>query len=146
MSPEEYLQERLDDQINWYDRKSSWNQTCFKRLRAIEILLSVSIPFLISQIGGESELLKLIAGTMGIVVAFIAGLITLYRFQENWIEYRATAEILKHEKYLYLTRSAPYDGDDAFHLLVAAIESAISKENTGWSQSFREKAKDKNTG
>lgn len=144
MSPEEYLQERLDDQINWYDKKSSWNQTCFKRLRATEILFSVTVPFLISQIGGDSSLLKLIAGVMGIIVALIAGLVTLYRFQENWVEYRATAETLKHEKYLYLTQTAPYDGSNAFHLLVERVESAISKENTAWSQSLREKATEKN--
>jgi hypothetical protein len=146
VSPEEYLQERLDDQINWYDKKSSWNHTCFKRLRAAEILFSVTVPFLISQIGGDSSLLKLITGMMGIIVALIAGLVTLYRFQENWVEYRATAEILKHEKYLYLTQTAPYDGNNAFHLLVETVESAISKENTAWSQSLREKATEKDGG
>ena len=50
MSPEEYLQERLDDQINWYDKKSAWNQKWFKVLWTIEILFAVAIPFLISQI------------------------------------------------------------------------------------------------
>lgn len=146
MSPEEYLNDRLDDQIKWYDEKSAWNQKWFKRLRILEILFAVAIPFFISQITGDSGPLKLIAGAMGVVVALVAGLVTLYRFQENWIEYRATAETLKHEKYLYLTQSAPYERDDAFHLLVATIESAISKENTGWSQSFRTKVKDKNAG
>jgi hypothetical protein len=145
MTPEEYLQERLDDQIKWYDEKSSWNQTWFKRLRTLEIFFAVAIPFLISHITGDSGLLKLVAGAMGIVVALVAGLVTLYKFQENWVEYRATAETLKHEKYLYLTQSSPYNGNDAFHLLVATVESAISKENTAWTQLFREKAKDKGT-
>ena len=143
MSPDEYLQERLDDQINWYDKKSAWNQKCFKQLRAVEILFSVTVPFLISQIGGDSSPLKLIAGVMGILVALIAGLVTLYRFQENWVEYRATAEILKHQKYLYLTQTQPYDNSNAFHLLVETVESVISKENAAWSQSLREKVTDK---
>ena len=59
MSPDEYLQERLDDQIKWYDKKSAWNQKCFKQLRAVEILFSVTVPFLISQIGGDSSPLKM---------------------------------------------------------------------------------------
>ena len=146
MSPEQYLQERLDDQITWYDKKSSWNHMWFTRLRAAEILFSVTVPFLISLIEGDGTVLKLIAGVMGIMVALIAGLVTLFRFQENWIEYRATAEILKHEKYLYLTQSAPYNGNNAFHLLVETVESAISKETTGWSQSLREKAAEKDEG
>ncbi len=36
MSPDEYLAQRLDDQIHWYDRKSQQNQKYFKRLRMIE--------------------------------------------------------------------------------------------------------------
>lgn len=146
MSPEEYLQERLDDQINWYDKKSSRNQKWFKVLRTVEILFAVAIPFLISQITEKTGPFNYVAGAMGVAVALITGLVTLYRFQENWIEYRTTAETLKHEKYLYLTRSAPYDGDNAFHLLVVTIESTISKETTAWSQSLLAQTKDKGTG
>lgn len=142
MTSEEYLQERLDDQIKWYDDKSSWNQMWYKRLRALEILFSVTLPFLVSHITGDSGMLKLLAGAMGVAIALIAGLVTLYKFQENWVEYRATAETLKHEKYLYLTQTAPYDGDNAFHLLVATAESAMSKENAAWSQVFKERQKD----
>ncbi len=29
----EYFQQRLDDQIDWYDNKSAANQKAFKRLR-----------------------------------------------------------------------------------------------------------------
>jgi hypothetical protein len=142
MTSEEYLQERLDDQIKWYDDKSSWNQMWYKRLRALEILFSVTLPFLVSHIAGDSDMLKLLTGAMGVAIVLIAGLVTLYKFQENWVEYRATAETLKHEKYLYLTQSAPYDGNNAFHLLVATAESAMSKENADWSQVFKERQKD----
>ena len=30
MNEEQYLNERLEDQINWYDKKSVWNQNIFK--------------------------------------------------------------------------------------------------------------------
>lgn len=146
MAPEEYLHDRLDDQINWYSQKSQWNQAWFKRLRVVEILFATSIPFLVSYITLETTTLKLVVGAMGIVVALISGLVTLYKFQENWIEYRTTAETLKHEKYLYLTLIAPYDGDEPFRLLVARVESTISKENTNWAQLTREIGKEKRHG
>ncbi len=142
MSTEEYLRDRLDDQINWYSQKSLWNQAWFKRLRVVEILFATSIPFLVSYITLETGILKVIVGAMGVVVALVSGLVTLYRFQENWIEYRTTSETLKHEKYLYLTQSAPYDGDQPFRLLVERVEATISKENTNWAQLTREKAKE----
>jgi hypothetical protein len=83
MSPEEYLQERLDDQINWYDKKSSRNQKWFKVLRTIEILFAVAILFLISQITEKTGPFNYVAGAIGVAVALITGLVTLYRFQEN---------------------------------------------------------------
>ena len=42
----EYLEQRLDDQINWYDKKSSANQSACKRLRLIEIIAAAAIPLL----------------------------------------------------------------------------------------------------
>ena len=38
MTEEEYLTERLEDQLNWYDKKSQFNQKRFKRLRTVEII------------------------------------------------------------------------------------------------------------
>ena len=87
--------------------------------------------------------LKIIVGSMGVCVAVIAGIVSLYRFQENWIEYRATAESLKHEKFLFLTKSPPYEGENSFHAFVSNVESLISKENTNWSGALREKPKTK---
>ena len=46
MEEAEYLEQRLDDQINWYDKKSSANQAAFKRLRLIEIIAAAAIPLL----------------------------------------------------------------------------------------------------
>ncbi len=43
---EEYLENRLKDQIDWYDKKSQTNQKFFKRLRLLEILAAAVIPFL----------------------------------------------------------------------------------------------------
>jgi len=33
ISPEDYIEQRLNDQINWYGQKSSTNQLWFKRRR-----------------------------------------------------------------------------------------------------------------
>jgi len=141
MSPEEYVRDRLDDQITWYDQKSQCNQKWFRWLRILEILFAMSIPFLVSEITNDTNFLKVIVGVMAVCVAVISGLVTLYKFQENWIEYRTVAETLKHEKFLYLTKSAPYDEEDAFHALVERVEGLISRENTTWAHTTSEKEK-----
>jgi hypothetical protein len=135
ISPEEYIEQRLSDQISWYDRKSAANQRWFKRLRFAEIVAAATIPFL-SGFAGNSFPIKIAIGALGVFVAVIASLLGLLQLQERWIEYRGTAESLRKEKFLFLTQTEPYDKNDAFHLLVQRVEALLSKENTEWAQSM----------
>ncbi len=135
MNEEEYIEQRLKDQINWYDKKSQFNQKWFKRLRILEIVSAAIIPFL-AGIGPNIPYYQLIIGFLGVVIAVSAGISSIYKFHENWIEYRTTAETLKHELYLFETKCQPYNEDDAFCKLVQRIESLISKENTQWSRNL----------
>ena len=135
LSPEEYVEQRLTDQISWYDHKSSTNQRWFKWLRFIEIVAAATIPFL-SGFAGDSFPIKIAIGALGVLVAVLASLLGLLHLQEHWIEYRATAESLTREKFLFLTQTEPYDKDDAFHLLVQRVEALLSKENADWAQSM----------
>jgi CHASE3 domain sensor protein len=96
MGEAEYLAQRLDDQINWYEKKSAANQTSYKRLRLIEIIAAASIP-LLAGYRQESVPVGMTIGVLGLIVAVLAGIVSLYRFQENWNEYRAVAESLKQE-------------------------------------------------
>ena len=143
ISPEEYIEQRLNDQIGWYGRKSSTNQSWFKRLRFAEIVAAATIPFL-SGFAGDSLPMKIAIGALGVIVAVIASLLGLLHLQEHWINYRATAEVLKTEKFLFLTQTQPYDKEDAFHLLVQRVEALLSKENTQWTQAMMKPAKEQN--
>ena len=141
ISPEDYIEERLNDQINWYGQKSRTNQLWFKRLRFAEIVAASVIPFL-AGFAGESLFIKIAIGALGVIVAIIASLLALLRLQEHWINYRAIAEALKTEKFLFLTQTQPYDTGDAFHFLVQRVEALLSKENTEWMQSMIKPSKE----
>lgn len=136
LDQEKYIQERVDDQIEWYDRKSQSAQKWFKRFRLLEIILAAFIPFFAGFGDGEEWSIVLV-GIFGASVAILAALLSLNQFHENWIEYRTTCESLKHEKYLFLTKSEPYNDDAPYDLFVQRIESLISKENSAWSQYTR---------
>jgi hypothetical protein len=90
--------------------------------------------------------LKIVIGILGLVVAVIAGVLALYQFQENWTAYRATCESLKQEKYLFLTKTEPYNGNDAFPLFVDRVEGLMAKERVAWTKNIRAagKGKDQN--
>ena len=135
ISPEDYVEQRINDQIGWYDRRSVTNKRWFKRLRFAEIVVAATIPFL-SGFADKSLAIKIAIGTLGVFVAVIASLLGLLQLQVHWIEYRATAESLKREKFSFLTQTDPYNKDDAFHLLVQRVEALLSKESSEWAQSM----------
>ncbi|MBO8183836.1 MAG: DUF4231 domain-containing protein [Archaeoglobus sp.] len=136
MNEEEYINKRLLDQINWYSTKSQWNQKWFKRLKILEIVCAAIIPFL-AGIGPVVPFYQFVIGFLGVIIAVSSGISSIYKFHENWIEYRTTAETLKHELYLFKTKSQPYDKENAFQELVQRVESLISKEHTQWSRYAR---------
>lgn len=138
MTENEYIETRLDDQIAWYDRKSQWNQRVFKRLQVIQIVAAALIPFLAGFTTADGGWARWTVGLLGVLIAAIAGVQGLYRFQEQWIQYRGTCESLRHERYLFLAGVAPYDGKDAFRLLVKRVEACISREHGEWSQLMSE--------
>jgi hypothetical protein len=137
----EYLKERLDNQIDWYDSKSVANQNSYKRLQVLIIVASATIPFLSGFLDENSLWLKIVVGLLGLAIATATTILGLYQFQENWLEYRTTCETLRHEKYLFLTGTSPYDEEEPFLLLVERVEGLISKENTNW-QNYMKQSSD----
>ena len=136
MTEEEYLSERLDNQLNWFDTKSVVNQKHHKRIQLIEIVFAAAIPF-IAGLGEFIPHYQIIVGLLGVAIAVSAGVAALNKYQENWITYRTTAEMLKREKYLYLTKCSPYDEGDAFCHLVERVEGLLSNENSQWSANLK---------
>ncbi len=132
MNPEEYIKDRVDDQIAWYDRKSASNQRWFRRLRIIEIVAAALIPFLAVYPDWYGQ--KVVVALLGLVIAVIAGGLGLFQFQENWTSYRDTCESLKQEKYLFLTKTEPYHQENPFPLFVQRVEAMMSKERSAWTQ------------
>jgi hypothetical protein len=120
--------ERLEGQIDWYDKKSMWNQDWFKKLKVTEFVAAALIPF-----AAAFHAAAPITGGLGVMVVVLESLQSLYQFQCNWISYRATAEGLKHEKYLYYAHAGPYANDENRDALLAErIEALISTEHTKW--------------
>lgn len=140
MTEAEYLAQRLEDQISWYSTKSSACQKRYKVLRLIEIIAAALIP-LLTGMGDKVPYGSWIVGSLGVLIAVAAAAGSLLKYHENWIYYRTTCEQLKHEKYLFVTRSGSYTGQDAFTLLVEHVEELISKEATTWAQITKQPVK-----
>ncbi len=128
----DYMEKRVQDQINWFNRKSRCNKRWFYGLKVSEIILALFIPFLSAYITDGCNVLKIAVGLIGILVAAVTGLITLFKLQENWIQYRTMAEMITQEQYLYLAQAGAYKDPERFRYFVERIESMLTKENSQW--------------
>src|SRR5580700_3582820 len=126
---------RLDEQIAWYDTKSSLNQRWFKTLKIAQIMAGALIPFT-SSVGAPAS----VAGALGVLIVVFEGLQSLSQYQHNWISYRATCEQLTQEKFLWLAKAGAYasaPSPDA--LLAERIEALISSEAATWTATIQQK-------
>lgn len=134
MTEDDYLKQRVDEQIRWHSDKSQACQAAYKRLRVLEITAAALIPFL-TGMGDKIPNGTWLIGALGVAIAMSTAIGTLYRHHENWIQYRMTAEALNQEKYLFVTRSGVYqDAGAAFALLVQRVETLLGGQTSQWSQ------------
>jgi len=128
-------QERLEDQIGWYDRKSQTAQRRYKILKLTQMVIAALIP-LASAFPIPAAEFKWITAILGLLVLIIEAAQQLNQDQQNWIAYRSTCEALKHEKYLYLAAAGPYanaqNQEKRIALLADRIEGLISQEHAKW--------------
>jgi hypothetical protein len=125
MSP---AQERVRDQIDWYDRKSQVNQRWFKRLKMCQIVTAAAIP-----VGAAASAPAVLIGGGGALIVVLEGLQQLQQYQQNWTTYRATCERLKHEQFLFMSHAGPYGAaanPDA--MLAERVEGLVSQEHAAW--------------
>lgn len=126
MNQETYLKNRVDNQIEWYDKKSVYNKRIYYSLSGINVISAACIP-LTNIIVGDS----LLSSILGLIIIISTSFLALSKCHENWISYRTVSESLKHEKHLFITNSD--STDQSFNIFVNNIESLISKENSNWS-------------
>lgn len=141
MTPEEYLEDRVEGLIAWYDEKSRLNKQGFVVFQIFTLIASAAIPVL--SLFWRDMWARLIVAVLGSATAVTTGIVALYQFREHWIEYRTTAESLKHEKYMFQTKTGPYSADDAFPMLVDRVEALASEENTPGHQRLKTRQDEK---
>jgi hypothetical protein len=123
---------RLEDQLGWYDRKSTHCQGWYKGLKFVQISLAVLIP-LLSHL--DPAYAKWATSIAGAIIAVLEGVQHMNQYSTLWVTYRATAERLKHEKFLFLSCAGPYKGlaePDRLIALAERVEEHVSTEHANW--------------
>ena len=127
----DYKIARLEEQIKWHSRKARENKKRFRMYEIIVIFAGAIIP--IVNIIEVEPVTRIISSILGGLVAIVTGITQLEKYQENWIMYRTTSELLKKEKYYYENQVGEYSESDELKrkkILVERIESIVSSETS----------------
>ncbi len=80
-----------------------------------------------------TTLLNIITAAAGVLLVIFSKFVELDEYYKNWKTYRVTAEELEQERFLFLTRTTPYDDQEtSFKELVGNVEAILNKENQSW--------------
>ncbi|HKK12435.1 MAG TPA: DUF4231 domain-containing protein [Flavobacteriaceae bacterium] len=141
MNQEEYIKQRLDDQIKWYERKSSICQKKYKFWQVIKIVAALLVTTLSLWVNEFKEM-PYVIGITGAFIVFVESFVKIFDYEKLWAQYRSTAERLKREKLLFQTKSKPYNTKESFNFLVQRCEAIMQDEVQGWIEVISEKEND----
>ncbi|MEU9921489.1 DUF4231 domain-containing protein [Streptomyces griseoluteus] len=127
---QDYVEGRLTQYQKWYDRKAVKTKAMHLRMRTVSVVGGALVPVLVNL---DLSFAKLTATVLSLIVVGSVSLESVYRYREQWKNYRSTEQLLGHERIYFETKVGPYSGlseNEAFTTLVARVESAIANENS----------------
>jgi hypothetical protein len=122
------VHDRLTNQKDWYDRSARRSRRWYMSIKVSQIGLAALVPVL-SGAGAAASLV----GSLGAGVVALEGVQQLFQFHRNWVQYRATANLLGHEQYLHSVRAESYArAEDPDGLLAVRVERLLQGEAQQW--------------
>lgn len=145
LNVEDYLNTRVQDQINWYDRKSGIIKRRYRRMKVLTILFSALVPVCIGFSDNIWDGFKYVASVLGASITIFEGISGMLKDKDTMLSYRNTRETLMREKMLFQTQSGVYDGLDSATALKRFAENCeliLGTENMQWVDRFSQEPKD----
>ncbi len=139
---EEYLKERYEKEIKWYDTKSVKNKRLYYWFQWGALIISPLVAVLVAFLPEE---IKWVTATIAAILAIITAALKAFKYQENWLNFRTIAESLKKEKHFYDAELNDYsNSNDKEAVFVERVEALISKENSLWITTHNQPNEEKN--
>ena len=130
-----YVERRYEGQVKWYGGKATSNKRRYYIAQTLVVCVSAAATMTIA-LGvyfEDTRWIRLAALGMTTVVTALVSLQKVFRYQEQWIEYRTTAETLKKERPMYDGRIGEYEhAESPERMFVSRVENCISTQNTRW--------------
>ncbi|WP_225799674.1 DUF4231 domain-containing protein [Streptomyces sp. NK15101] len=130
MTPQRYIETRIVQYQQWYDAKATRMKAMHLRMRTVSVVGGALVPVFVNLDLGFA---RVTATVLSVVVVASVSLESVYRYREQWKNYRSTEQLLGHERVYFEAKVGPYRDlarREAFSVLVARVEKAIANENS----------------
>ena len=135
----DYLERRVVPQRKWHAAKARWNKKRFYAMEITTLVAGALIP-VVNLVALSSYWAASLSGLLGGVVVIATAIGKLFKFQENWLQYRALVETLDREVEMYLNGVADYarvDQTDRNRLLVERVENLFATNTSAYVAAHR---------
>lgn len=133
-----YIEQRLINQIIWYDNSAIKKQEKYKCLTITSIILTSIIPILSLFTGFKCGIIATILITVfSTSSSIILSVVNLCEYHKLWVEYRSTCEILKSILHRYFMKANEFhssNNEENLNLLISLCEEYMTKEFQTWTQ------------
>jgi hypothetical protein len=113
---DDYMKNRVEDQISYFDSSAIKNQTAYRRLKLTSIACNILTTMAIALAFTVPETYKVWMGILALVLSTVVlGTYQLEEFQNygaKWEKFRLVAEQLKSEKYMFVNQVGAYSSAD----------------------------------
>ncbi len=133
---EAYITNRFEPERMWYSTKARYNKKWMNTVNVLVILTGAVTPILAALQFTLSTVITSAVTTIGL------SLLRFFKFDELWLNYRSTSEMLKKEEQHFRTLTGPYaEAAEPGKLFVERVETIVSKEQSVWLTSMQEARK-----
>lgn len=128
-----YIEKRLNKQIRWYKICSKNMKYKFCALSLITIIVNAIIPIFVLMSEEFDFKFKVIVILLSSIASISTAVLQLFKYQELWIKYRITSQLLEKEKVSYETQVKKYKKNEGtLELLIETCEDIMGRENEKW--------------
>jgi hypothetical protein len=129
LTPEEYISERINQEIAYYNKTAGKYKNRYLQMRAITVIGGALVPVLVNV---HLPYVDIVTTIISLAVVLLVSLESVYHYREQWTNYRSAEQNLRNEYFLFTTKSgryATYSEEAAFSLFVDRVEEEIDAEN-----------------
>lgn len=150
----EYTLKRFCQSVIWYNKEAKKNKRRYFVFSTLTIILPTAVTFLNSFpdiFTNGYKIIKISVTAISAAAAIMSSMLSLFKFQHKWIQFRGTSEELQTELSLFISKSGAYSDeslkeqvDESEDLtedrltelrenqFLVSIEKIMIKEQTQW--------------